>query len=72
MQNYRFYFLDPLNHILAAEDRSLDSDGAALAVAKQLSTRYPVEVWRSDHCLGRVEAAAQNAESAGDSPFRRA
>ena len=57
MGHYRFYELDPSDHISAGYSVECDSDTVALRAARTLSERSAaagVEVWKSDHCLARL------------------
>jgi hypothetical protein len=58
--DYRFYELDPANHIVAGHSVECGSDDAALRAARTLLQRSAgVEVWRSNQRLARLSSGAK-------------
>ena len=52
MGHYRFYELDPSDHIMAGYSVECGSDAAALRAAHTLLERsVRVEIWKSNYCV---------------------
>ena len=60
MGHYRFYELDPFDHITAGYSVECGSDAAAMRAARTLLERSTgVEVWKSNHCMAHLSAEAR-------------
>ena len=60
MGHYRFYELDPSDHITAGFSVECGSDAAAMRAARTLLERSAgVEVWKSNHCIAHLSPEAQ-------------
>jgi hypothetical protein len=60
MGHYRFYELDPSDHITAGFSVECGSDAAAMRAARTLLERSAgVEVWKSSHCIAHLSPEAQ-------------
>ena len=60
MGHYRFYELDPSDHIMAGYSVECGSDAAAMRAARTLLERSAgVEVWKSNHCVAHLSAEAR-------------
>ena len=71
MGHYRFYELDPSDHITAGFSVECGSDAAAMRAARTLLERSAgVEVWKSCHCIAHLHdgAAAQPEGDCNDQP----
>ena len=60
MGHYRFYELDPSDHIMAGYSVECGSDADAMRAAHTLLERAAgVEVWKSTNCVAHLSAEAQ-------------
>jgi hypothetical protein len=60
MGHYRFYELDPSDHIMAGYSVECGSDAAAMRAARTLLERAAgVEVWKSTNCVAHLSAEAR-------------
>ena len=60
MGHYRFYELDPFDHITAGYSVECRSDAAAMRAARTLLERsIGVEVWKSNRCMAHLSAEAR-------------
>jgi hypothetical protein len=60
MTHYRFYQLDPADHIEAGYSVECASDDAALRAARSLLERSAgVELWTGNHCLAHLSMEAK-------------
>jgi hypothetical protein len=56
MRHYRFYELDPADHITAGYSVDCPSDADAMRAAGRLLQRVPVvEVWEDTRCIAHLE-----------------
>ena len=59
MGHYRFYELDPGDHITAGYSVECGSDAAAMRAARTLLERsVGVEIWKSNHCVAHLSVEA--------------
>ena len=57
MGGYRLYFMDRFTgHIETRREFFAEDDAAAMAIADQLSSGRPMELWEGEHKLKRWEA----------------
>ena len=58
--HYRFYEIDPSNHVMAGYSVGCPSDAAAIEAARRLGQQRAavVEVWEATRLAGRLSAAA--------------
>jgi hypothetical protein len=54
MAEYRLYCLNGVNKITDAEWLEAKSDADAIVVARSLKKQTECELWRGDHCIGRI------------------
>ena len=60
MGHYRFYELDPADHIKAGHSVECGSDAAAMRAAQRLLERSAgVELWKGHQCLAHLRAEAR-------------
>ena len=60
MGHYRFYELDPSDHITAGYSVECELDAAAMRAARTLSERSAgVEVWKSNHCMAHLSVESR-------------
>jgi hypothetical protein len=52
--NYRLYFLDAPNHIVAANDVECSNDGAAIAHAMNFADIRNLELWSQARLVARI------------------
>ena len=61
MGHYRFYELNPSDHITAGYSVECGSDAEAMRAARTLLERAAgVEVWTSNNCVGHLSADARH------------
>jgi hypothetical protein len=61
MGHYRFYKLDPSDHITAGYSVECGSDAEAMHAARTLLERAAgVEVWQSNNCVAHLSADARH------------
>jgi hypothetical protein len=60
MGHYRFYELDPSDHITAGYSVKCGLDAVAMRAARTLLERAAVvEVWNSNHCIAHLSPEAR-------------
>jgi hypothetical protein len=61
MDHYRFYKLDPSDHIMAGYSVECGSDDEAMRAARTLLERaVGVEVWKNSNCVAHLNADARH------------
>ena len=61
MGHYRFYELDPADHITAGYSVECGSDAAAMRAARTLLERsVRVEIWKSNCCVAHLSAEVRH------------